>query len=44
MPRIDLFADVEGRGMMSSFCDEAVEIGSYGIPLTTGSIKVHSGV
>ncbi|XP_054470488.1 beta/gamma crystallin domain-containing protein 1 [Anoplopoma fimbria] len=44
IPRIDLFAEVNGMGRMSSHCDEAVEIGSYGIPQTTGSIKVHSGV
>uniref|UniRef100_A0A3Q1IJV6 Beta/gamma crystallin 'Greek key' domain-containing protein n=1 Tax=Anabas testudineus TaxID=64144 RepID=A0A3Q1IJV6_ANATE len=30
--------------LMSSYCDETEEIGSYGIPQTTGSIKVHSGV
>ncbi|XP_034419340.1 uncharacterized protein crybg1a [Cyclopterus lumpus] len=44
VPRIDLFAEVDGLGRMSSHCDEAVEIGSYGMPQTTGSIKVHSGV
>ncbi|XP_044021559.1 uncharacterized protein crybg1a isoform X2 [Siniperca chuatsi] len=44
IPRIDLFAEVNGLGRMSSYCDDTVEIGSYGIPQTTGSIKVHSGV
>uniref|UniRef100_A0A3B4ZM21 Beta/gamma crystallin 'Greek key' domain-containing protein n=1 Tax=Stegastes partitus TaxID=144197 RepID=A0A3B4ZM21_9TELE len=44
IPQIDLFAEVNGLGRMSSYCDEAVEISSYGIPQTTGSIKVHSGV
>ncbi|XP_049451171.1 muscle M-line assembly protein unc-89 isoform X2 [Epinephelus fuscoguttatus] len=44
VPRIDLFAEVNGLGRVSSYCDDTVEIGSYGIPLTTGSIKVHSGV
>ncbi|XP_042356279.1 beta/gamma crystallin domain-containing protein 1 isoform X2 [Plectropomus leopardus] len=44
IPRIDLFAEVNGLGRMVSYCDEAVEINSYGIPQTTGSIKVHSGV
>uniref|UniRef100_A0A7N6B6K2 Beta/gamma crystallin 'Greek key' domain-containing protein n=1 Tax=Anabas testudineus TaxID=64144 RepID=A0A7N6B6K2_ANATE len=44
IPRIDLFAEVNGLGRMSSYCDETEEIGSYGIPQTTGSIKVHSGV
>ncbi|XP_031732684.1 uncharacterized protein LOC116399580 isoform X2 [Anarrhichthys ocellatus] len=44
VPRIDLFAEVNGLGRVSSYCDGAVEIGSYGMPQTTGSIKVHSGV
>ncbi|XP_073323282.1 beta/gamma crystallin domain-containing protein 1 [Pagrus major] len=44
MPRIDLFAEMNGLGRMSSYCDDTVEIGSYGMPQTTGSIKVHSGV
>nr|XP_046269987.1 beta/gamma crystallin domain-containing protein 1 isoform X2 [Scatophagus argus] len=44
VPRIDLFAEVNGLGRMSSYCDDTVEIGSYAIPPTTGSIKVHSGV
>uniref|UniRef100_A0A671VVR5 Crystallin beta-gamma domain containing 1a n=1 Tax=Sparus aurata TaxID=8175 RepID=A0A671VVR5_SPAAU len=44
MPRIDLFAEVNGLGRMSSYCDDTVEIGSYGMPQSTGSIKVHSGV
>ncbi|KAJ0062804.1 hypothetical protein NL108_008083 [Boleophthalmus pectinirostris] len=44
VPRIDLFSEVNGMGIMMSYDDEAVEIGSYGIPQSTGSIKVHSGV
>uniref|UniRef100_A0AAQ6AMJ9 Beta/gamma crystallin 'Greek key' domain-containing protein n=1 Tax=Amphiprion ocellaris TaxID=80972 RepID=A0AAQ6AMJ9_AMPOC len=44
MPRIDLFQEVNGLGRVSSYCDVAVEVSSYGIPQTTGSIKVHSGV
>ncbi|XP_068573820.1 very large A-kinase anchor protein-like [Cebidichthys violaceus] len=44
VPRIDLFTEVNGLGRTSSYCGEAVEIGSYGMPQTTGSIKVHSGV
>ncbi|XP_028250629.1 beta/gamma crystallin domain-containing protein 1 isoform X3 [Parambassis ranga] len=44
IPRIDLFAEVNGLGRMSSYCDDTMEVGSYGIPQTTGSIKVHSGV
>ncbi|XP_056151325.1 beta/gamma crystallin domain-containing protein 1 [Lampris incognitus] len=44
VPHIDLFTDVNGLGRMSSYCDDVVEIGSYGMPQSTGSIKVHSGV
>ncbi|XP_042244892.1 uncharacterized protein crybg1a isoform X1 [Thunnus maccoyii] len=44
LSRIDLFAEVNGLGRMSSYCDDTVELGSYGLPQTTGSIKVHSGV
>ncbi|XP_047197528.1 titin homolog [Hippoglossus stenolepis] len=44
MARIDLFTEVNGMGRMSSYCDDVVEIGSYAMPQTTGSIKVHSGV
>ncbi|XP_061600285.1 mucin-2-like [Cololabis saira] len=44
VPQIDLFSEVNGLGRTSSYCDESVELGSYGIPQTTGSIKVHSGV
>ncbi|KAM9787321.1 uncharacterized protein crybg1a isoform 3-T3 [Syngnathus typhle] len=43
-PRIDLFTEVNGLGRVSSYCDDALEIGSFGIPQATGSIKVHSGV
>ncbi|XP_077394514.1 uncharacterized protein crybg1a isoform X2 [Festucalex cinctus] len=43
-PRIDLFTEVNGLGRVSSYCDDAVEIGSFGVPQATGSIKVHSGV
>uniref|UniRef100_UPI003AAB7EE3 uncharacterized protein n=1 Tax=Centroberyx gerrardi TaxID=166262 RepID=UPI003AAB7EE3 len=44
VPCIDLFAEVNGLGRRASYCDDTIEIGSYGIPQTTGSIKVHSGV
>ncbi|XP_059209545.1 titin homolog [Centropristis striata] len=44
IPRIDLFTEVDGLGRMTSYCDDSVEISSFGIPQTTGSIKVHSGV
>ncbi|KAJ3612856.1 hypothetical protein NHX12_019113 [Muraenolepis orangiensis] len=44
VPHIDMFAEVNGMGRMTSFCDDTVELGSYGRPPTTSSIKVQSGV
>uniref|UniRef100_A0A3Q3JCT0 Beta/gamma crystallin 'Greek key' domain-containing protein n=1 Tax=Monopterus albus TaxID=43700 RepID=A0A3Q3JCT0_MONAL len=44
IPRIDLFTEINGLGRMTSYCDDTVQIGSYGIPQNTGSIKVYSGV
>ncbi|XP_047201971.1 uncharacterized protein crybg1a isoform X2 [Girardinichthys multiradiatus] len=44
IPRIDLYSEVNGLGRMSTYCDDTPELSSYGIPQTTGSIKVHSGV
>ncbi|KAI7804449.1 putative absent in melanoma 1 protein [Triplophysa rosa] len=44
IPKVDLFTEPNGMGRMSSFCDDMIEICSYGIPQSTGSIKVHSGV
>ncbi|XP_055086953.1 uncharacterized protein crybg1a isoform X2 [Periophthalmus magnuspinnatus] len=44
VPRIDLFSEVNGMGILMSYNEEVVETGSYGIPQSTGSIKVHSGV
>ncbi|XP_024116977.1 uncharacterized protein crybg1a isoform X2 [Oryzias melastigma] len=44
MPRIDLFSEVNGLGRVSSYCDDTAELSSYGLPQTTGSIKIHSGV
>ncbi|XP_046874208.1 uncharacterized protein crybg1a isoform X2 [Hypomesus transpacificus] len=44
VPRIDLYAEVNGMGRMSSYCDDTIETGSFGVPQNTGSIKVHSGV
>lgn len=43
-PQIQLFAEVSGMGRMTSFCDDTLEVSSYRIPQTTGSIKVQSGV
>ncbi|XP_021440231.2 uncharacterized protein LOC110505377 isoform X2 [Oncorhynchus mykiss] len=44
LPQIDLYTEVNGLGRMSSFCDDSIEICSYGNIQNTGSIKVHSGV
>uniref|UniRef100_UPI0037E72918 very large A-kinase anchor protein n=1 Tax=Semicossyphus pulcher TaxID=241346 RepID=UPI0037E72918 len=44
VPQIDLFTEVNGMGRVSTHCDDTIELGSYGMPQTTGSIKVHSGV
>ncbi|RVE55746.1 hypothetical protein OJAV_G00229230 [Oryzias javanicus] len=44
IPRIDLFTDPEGRGRVTSYHDDAIETGTFGIPLTTASIQIHSGV
>lgn len=43
-PRIDLFSEPEGRGRISEFLVDTEEMGAFGLPLNTGSIKVHSGV
>jgi len=43
-PKIDLFTELNGMGRMSSFCDDTIETCSFGIPQSTGSIKVHCGV
>uniref|UniRef100_A0A673L6V8 Absent in melanoma 1 protein-like n=1 Tax=Sinocyclocheilus rhinocerous TaxID=307959 RepID=A0A673L6V8_9TELE len=43
-PKIDLFTELNGMGRVSSFCDDTIETCSFGIPQSTGSIKVHSGV
>ncbi|XP_041721488.1 beta/gamma crystallin domain-containing protein 1 isoform X2 [Coregonus clupeaformis] len=44
MPHIDLFTEPEGHGRLAPYHDDTVEIGSFGIPENTASIKVHSGV
>ncbi|KAJ7988930.1 hypothetical protein DPEC_G00314300 [Dallia pectoralis] len=44
VPRIDLYTEVNGLGRMTSFCDDTVEICTYGNIQNTGSIKIHSGV
>ncbi|XP_056332489.1 beta/gamma crystallin domain-containing protein 1 isoform X2 [Danio aesculapii] len=43
-PQIDLFTELNGMGRISSYCDDTIETCSFGLPQSTGSIKVHSGV
>ncbi|KAI2654358.1 Beta/gamma crystallin domain-containing protein 1 [Labeo rohita] len=43
-PKIDLFTELNGMGRVSSFCDDTIETCSFGIPQSTGSIRVHNGV
>lgn len=43
-PRIELFTEPAGRGRSSEFVDHAEEVSSFGLPQSTGSIKVHSGL
>ncbi|XP_073348556.1 uncharacterized protein [Pagrus major] len=44
IPHIDLFTEPEGHGRVTSYNDDTIETGSFGIPLSTASIQVHSGV
>ncbi|XP_038134610.1 beta/gamma crystallin domain-containing protein 1-like [Cyprinodon tularosa] len=44
IPHIDLFTEPEGLGRLTSYHDDTIETGSFGIPLNTASIQVHSGV
>ncbi|XP_070705111.1 beta/gamma crystallin domain-containing protein 1-like [Pempheris klunzingeri] len=44
IPHIDLFTEPEGHGRVTPYHDDTVETGSFGIPLSTASIQVHSGV
>ncbi|XP_063757906.1 beta/gamma crystallin domain-containing protein 1-like isoform X2 [Eleginops maclovinus] len=44
LPHIDLFTEPEGRGRVTPYHDDTIETGSFGIPLSTASIQVHSGV
>nr|XP_057912841.1 beta/gamma crystallin domain-containing protein 1-like isoform X2 [Doryrhamphus excisus] len=43
-PHIDLFTEPEGRGRVTPYHDDTIETGSFGIPLSTASIQVHSGL
>ncbi|KAI3364239.1 hypothetical protein L3Q82_011043, partial [Scortum barcoo] len=44
IPHIDLFTEPEGLGRVTPYHDDTIETGSFGIPLNTASIQVHSGV
>ncbi|XP_061563401.1 beta/gamma crystallin domain-containing protein 1 [Cololabis saira] len=44
IPRIDLFSEPEGHGRVTPYHDDTIETGSFGVPLNTASIQVHSGV
>ncbi|KAI5102789.1 absent in melanoma 1 protein isoform X2 [Silurus meridionalis] len=44
LPRIEIFSEPNGLGRLSSFCDDIIELGTFGRPHSAGSIKVHSGV
>ncbi|XP_068593454.1 beta/gamma crystallin domain-containing protein 1-like [Cebidichthys violaceus] len=44
LPHIDLFTETEGLGRVTPYHDDTIETGSFGIPLSTASIQVHSGV
>ncbi|XP_062862821.1 beta/gamma crystallin domain-containing protein 1 [Trichomycterus rosablanca] len=44
VPKIDIFPEANGMGRMSSYCDDVLELGTFGRPHSAGSIRVHSGV
>ncbi|KAM6954096.1 beta/gamma crystallin domain-containing protein 1-like [Aplochiton taeniatus] len=44
LPHIDLYTEPEGHGRVTPYHDDTLEIGSFSIPQSTASIKVHSGV
>ncbi|XP_040920916.1 beta/gamma crystallin domain-containing protein 1-like isoform X2 [Toxotes jaculatrix] len=44
IPHIDLFTEPEGHGRVTPYHYDTIETGSFGIPLSTASIQVHSGV
>ncbi|XP_051546496.1 beta/gamma crystallin domain-containing protein 1-like [Myxocyprinus asiaticus] len=43
-PRIELFTEPSGMGRNSQYLEDTDEVGSFGLPLNTSSIKVHSGL
>ncbi|XP_022621476.1 beta/gamma crystallin domain-containing protein 1-like [Seriola dumerili] len=44
IPHIDLFTEPEGHGRVTPYHDDTIETVSFGIPVSTASIQVHSGV
>ncbi|XP_028996946.1 beta/gamma crystallin domain-containing protein 1-like isoform X2 [Betta splendens] len=44
VPRIDLFTEPKGHGRVTPYHDDTIETDSFGVPLSTASIQVHSGV
>ncbi|TNN49289.1 Absent in melanoma 1 protein [Liparis tanakae] len=44
LPHIDLFTEPEGHGRVTPYHNDSIETGSFGVPLSTASIQVHSGV
>ncbi|KAM4713479.1 uncharacterized protein FYW61_020470 isoform 2-T2 [Anableps anableps] len=44
IPHIELFTEPQGQGRVTTYHDDTIETGSFGIPLNTASIQVHSGV
>lgn len=44
VPCVDLFTEPEGRGRITAYRDDTIETGTFGIPLSTASIQVYSGV
>ncbi|KAK5879953.1 hypothetical protein CesoFtcFv8_023026 [Champsocephalus esox] len=44
LPHIDLFTEPEGHGRVTPYHDDTIETGAFGVPLSTASIQVHSGV
>ncbi|XP_066557711.1 serine-rich adhesin for platelets isoform X2 [Amia ocellicauda] len=44
IPQIDLFTDPQGMGRLVSYFDDTIETCTYGLPQTTASIRVVSGI
>ncbi|TTS81760.1 Beta/gamma crystallin domain-containing protein 1 [Bagarius yarrelli] len=44
LPKIEIYSEPNGMGRLSTFCDDIIELGTFGRPHSAGSIRVHSGV